>query len=171
MYKPTNAATPQVTALSRSSSRIPSVQAPSTITNSKGPLLPKVEFLELDSEVIVPLSSGSSEQRALTRRELQLLRDLKVAAHERHIPYTRWSDIEPTLTADSAFGLFKRIYHVQGNDELVVQNFKEMDVESFEQRVREVACLLKLRGLEGIGQIQSVIDDEKDQLVGLSMTK
>jgi len=119
----------------------------------------------------VPLSSGSSEQRALTRRELQLLRDLKVAAHERHIPYTRWSDIEPTLTVDSAFGLFKRIYHVQGNDGLVVQNFKEMDVESFEQRVREVACLLKLRGLEGIGQIQSVIDDEKDQLVGLSMTK
>ncbi|KAF9957688.1 hypothetical protein BGZ72_001545 [Mortierella alpina] len=113
----------------------------------------------------------SESMRELTRRERQLLCDLKAAAREKRVPYIRWDDIEPSLTVDSAHGLFKRIYHVEGDDGLVIQNFKEMDTESFEQRVREVACLLKLRGLEGVGQIQSVIDDDKSQLVGLSMTK
>ncbi|KAF9572479.1 hypothetical protein EC968_009865 [Mortierella alpina] len=113
----------------------------------------------------------SESTRELTRRERQLLCDLKAAAHEKQVPYILWDDIEPSLTVDSAHGLFKRIYHVEGDDGLVIQNFKEMDTESFEQRVREVACLLKLRGLEGVGQIQSVIDDDKNQLVGLSMTK
>ncbi|KAF9282535.1 hypothetical protein BGZ68_005895 [Mortierella alpina] len=115
---------------------------------------------------------GSSEStRELTRRERQLLSDLKAAAREKRVPYIRWADIEPSLTVDSAHGLFKRIYHVEGDEGLVIQNFKEMDTESFEQRVTEVACLLKLRGLDGVGQIQSVIDDDKSQLVGLSMTK
>ena len=100
-----------------------------------------------------------------------MLLDLKVVARQMGVPYTQWDDIEPTLTVDSAHGLFKRIFHVKGEDGLVVQNFKEMDAESFEQRVREVACLLKLRGLEGVGQIQSVIDNEEKHLVGLSMTK
>ncbi|KAG0237521.1 Receptor-interacting serine/threonine-protein kinase 1 [Actinomortierella wolfii] len=109
--------------------------------------------------------------QSLTKREEQLLRDLKTAAQAKGVPYISWNSIEPTLTIDSAHGLFKRIYHVRGQDGLVVQNFKEMDSESFEQRVREVACLLKLRDLEGVGQIQAVIDDEDDQLVGLSMTK
>ncbi|KAF9155833.1 hypothetical protein BG015_008410 [Linnemannia schmuckeri] len=109
--------------------------------------------------------------RALTDREEQMLRDIKITAREKQVPYTSWSAIEPTLIADSAQGLFKRIYHVQGEEGLVIQNFKEMDAESFEQRVREVACLLKLRGLEGVGQIQSIIDDNDDHLVGLSMTK
>lgn len=100
-----------------------------------------------------------------------MLRDIRVTAREKQVPYTNWNAIEPTLIADSAQGLFKRIYHVQGEEGLVIQNFKEMDAESFEQRVREVACLLKLRGLEGVGQIQSIIDDNEDHLVGLSMTK
>lgn len=100
-----------------------------------------------------------------------MLRDIKVTAREKQVPYINWNAIEPTLIADSAQGLFKRIYHVQGEEGLVIQNFKEMDAESFEQRVREVACLLKLRGLEGVGQIQSIIDDNEDHLVGLSMTK
>lgn len=113
----------------------------------------------------------SESTRELTRRERQLLCDLKAAAREKRVPYIRWADIEPSLTVDSAHGLFKRIYHVEGDDGLVIQNFKEMDTESFEQRVTEVACLLKLRGLDGVGQIQSVIDDDKSQLVGLSMTK
>ncbi|KAG0300035.1 hypothetical protein BGZ98_009545 [Dissophora globulifera] len=110
-----------------------------------------------------------SEQ--ITKRGHEMLLDLKVAAKEKNVPYARWSDIEPTLTVDTAHGLFKRIYHVRGQEDLVVQNFKEMDAESFDQRVREVACLLKLRGLEGVGQIQSIIDNEDDHLVGLSMTK
>ncbi|KAF9965706.1 hypothetical protein BGZ70_004286, partial [Mortierella alpina] len=113
----------------------------------------------------------SATMRELTQRERQLLCDLKAAARDKSVPYIRWDDIEPSLTVDSAHGLFKRIYHVEGDEGLVIQNFKEMDTESFEQRVREVACLLKLRGLEGVGQIQSVIDDDKNQLVGLSMTK
>ncbi|KAG0259489.1 Receptor-interacting serine/threonine-protein kinase 1 [Mortierella polycephala] len=118
------------------------------------------------------ISSTSPESlRTLTKREQQMLRDLKAEARTRNVPYVSWIEIEPTLTVDSAHGLFKRIYHVQGDDGLVVQNFKEMDSESFEQRVCEVACLLKLRGLDGVGQIQSVIDDERDHLVGLSMTK
>ncbi|KAG0273774.1 hypothetical protein BGZ95_010409 [Linnemannia exigua] len=116
-----------------------------------------------------PTNPGSV--RELTQREEQMLRDIKVTAREKHVPYTNWSAIEPTLIANSAQGLFKRIYFVKGEDGLVVQNFKEMDTESFEQRVREVACLLKLRGLEGVGQIQSIIDDDEDHLVGLSMTK
>ncbi|KAG0054435.1 hypothetical protein BGZ83_011229 [Gryganskiella cystojenkinii] len=157
--------------LASTSSSYSNVTAPPAVPLSPTPPPPPLDLMEIDSEVIVPLSSGSSEQRPLTRRELQLLRDLKVIAHHKRIPYTRWDDIEPTLTVDTAFGLFKRIYHVEGDEGLVIQNFKEMDAESFEQRVREVACLLKLRGLEGVGQIQSVIDDEKDQLVGLSMTK
>ncbi|KAI1311065.1 hypothetical protein EDD11_003538 [Mortierella claussenii] len=107
----------------------------------------------------------------ITKRGHKMLMDLKLAAEAKKVPYSRWSDIEPTLTVDSAHGLFKRIYHVRGEDGLVVQNFKEMDAESFEQRVREVACLLKLRDLEGVGQIQSIIDDEENHLVGLSMTK
>ncbi|KAF9922123.1 Receptor-interacting serine/threonine-protein kinase 1 [Linnemannia zychae] len=117
------------------------------------------------------LTTGPGTSRALTEREEQMLRDIKVIAREKHVPYTSWTAIEPTLIAVSAHGLFKRIYHVRGEDGLVVQNFKEMDAESFEQRVREVACLLKLRGLEGVGQIQSIIDDNEDHLVGLSMTK
>ncbi|KAF9997715.1 Receptor-interacting serine/threonine-protein kinase 1 [Entomortierella chlamydospora] len=107
----------------------------------------------------------------ITKRGQEMLLDLKVVAKEKNVPYARWSDIEPTLTADSAHGLFKRIYHVRGQDELVVQNFKEMDAESFDQRVREVACLLKLRNFHGVGQIQSILDNEEDHLVGLTMTK
>lgn len=107
----------------------------------------------------------------MTKRAEKMLECLKAQADEKKVPYVSWKAIEPTLTVDSAHGLFKRIYHVKGDDGIVVQNFKEMDVESFEQRVREVACLLKLRGLKGVGQIQSVIDNEDDHLVGLSMTK
>ncbi|KAF9383667.1 hypothetical protein CPB97_006298 [Podila verticillata] len=107
----------------------------------------------------------------MTKRAEKMLDFLKSQADEKKVPYISWKAIEPTLTVDSAHGLFKRIYHVRGDDSIVVQNFKEMDVESFEQRVREVACLLKLRGLRGVGQIQSVIDNEDDHLVGLSMTK
>ncbi|KAG0261278.1 Receptor-interacting serine/threonine-protein kinase 1 [Mortierella polycephala] len=107
----------------------------------------------------------------ITKRGTKILQELKRIAKTHDVPYTRWSAIEPTLTVDSAHGLFKRIYHVRGQSGLVVQNFKEMDAESFEQRVREVACLLKLRGLDGVGQIQSVIENEENHLVGLSMTK
>ncbi|KAF9436351.1 hypothetical protein BGZ76_004211 [Entomortierella beljakovae] len=122
---------------------------------------------------IFPTSSVSSNSstRALTMREQRMLRDLKAASYEMNVPYINWDSIEPTLTVDTAHGLFKRIYHVRGDDSLVVQNFKEMDSESFEQRVREVVCLLKLRGSDEIGQIQAVINDENDHLVGLSMTK
>ena len=107
----------------------------------------------------------------ITKRGSKMLQDLKTVARQKKVPYARWNTIEPTLTVDSAHGLFKRIYHVRGQPGLVVQNFKEMDAESFDQRVREVACLLKLKGFQGVGQIQSVIDNEDDHLVGLSMTK
>ncbi|KAG0004036.1 Receptor-interacting serine/threonine-protein kinase 1 [Modicella reniformis] len=127
--------------------------------------------VKIEPESVQPRGSDEPQTRLLSEREQEMMRDLKVAAEEKHVPYINWDVIVPTLTMDSAQGLFKRIYHVQGNDNLVIQNFKEMDRESFEQRVREVACLLKLRGLEGVGQIQSVIDDGKDRLVGLSMTK
>ncbi|KAG0198684.1 Receptor-interacting serine/threonine-protein kinase 1 [Mortierella sp. GBA30] len=137
----------------------------------------------LSSQVPAVVASPSSEQETLsapdrmmlneqiTKRGDKILKDLKVAAKKKNVPYARWSDIEPTLTVDTAHGLFKRIYHVRGQDGLVIQNFKEMDAESFGQRVREVACLLKLRGVDGVGQIQSVIENEEDHLVGLSMTK
>ncbi|KAF9082179.1 hypothetical protein BGX23_012734, partial [Mortierella sp. AD031] len=95
--------------------------------------------------------------RALTAHEEQMLRELKVIAGRSKCP-------------TSAHGHFKRIYQVQDDDGIMVQNFKDMDAESFEGRVREMACLLKLRGLEGVGQIQTVIDDNEDYLVGLSMT-
>ncbi|KAF9124565.1 Receptor-interacting serine/threonine-protein kinase 1, partial [Mortierella sp. GBA39] len=101
----------------------------------------------------------------VTKRGSKMLQDLKAVARQKKVPYARWNTIEPTLTVDSAHGLFKRIYHVRGQPGLVVQNFKEMDAESFDQRVRE------LRGFQGVGQIQSVIDNEDDHLVGLSMTK
>ncbi|KAG0020396.1 hypothetical protein BGZ80_004247 [Entomortierella chlamydospora] len=127
--------------------------------------------MDIDPNSISSSSGSNTYVRSLTPREQKMLRDLKAVSREKNVPYISWSSIEPTLTVDSAHGLFKRIYHVQGNDGLVVQNFKEMDAESFEQRVREVVCLLKLRGSEGIGQIQAIIDDEKDHLVGLSMTK
>lgn len=131
-----------------------------------------LEQMKVEPESVkLERSDESSAERLLSTREQEILRDLKLAAEEKHVPYTNWDTIIPTLTMDSAQGLFKRIYHVKGDSGLVVQNFKEMDKESFEQRVREVACLLKLRGLEGVGQIQSVIDDGKDRLVGLSMTK
>ncbi|KAF9100506.1 Receptor-interacting serine/threonine-protein kinase 1 [Mortierella sp. AM989] len=107
----------------------------------------------------------------ITKRGQDMLQDLKVVAKQKNVPYARWSDIEPTLTPDIAQGLFKQIYHVKGEEDLVIQKFKEMDAESFDQRVREVACLLKLRDMKGVGQIQSIIDDEADHLVGLSMTK
>ncbi|KAG0362544.1 hypothetical protein BG005_005122 [Podila minutissima] len=107
----------------------------------------------------------------LTPREQQMLQSLKVAAQQMNVPYVSWNSIKPSLTMDTAQGLFKRIYHFRDDDSVVAQNFKEMDSESFEQRVREVACLVKLRGLAGVGQIQSVLDDEDGHLVGLSMTK
>lgn len=100
-----------------------------------------------------------------------MLQSLKVAAEQMNVPYVSWNSIKPSLTMDTAQGLFKRIYHFRDDDSVVAQNFKEMDSESFEQRVREVACLVKLRGLAGVGQIQSVLDDEDGHLVGLSMTK
>ncbi|KAG0309879.1 hypothetical protein BGZ98_003422 [Dissophora globulifera] len=118
-----------------------------------------------------PSSSSMESTRPLTLREQMMLSEVRIAARKQRVPYVKWAAIEPTLTVDTAHGLFKRIYHVQGDSSLVVQNFKEMDTESFEQRVREVVCLLKLRGVEGIGQIQSIIDDEDNRLVGLSMTK
>ncbi|KAG0349749.1 hypothetical protein BGZ54_004224, partial [Gamsiella multidivaricata] len=146
------------------------------------PLLP-ARVYALSSQVpTTPTSSGSdmeslsapdrimlSEQ--ISKRGRKMLQELKVVAKRKKVPYQRWSDIEPTLTVDTAHGLFKRIYHVRGEDGLVVQNFKEMDAESFDQRVREVACLLKLRNLEGVGQIQAIFYNEEDHLVGLSMTK
>ncbi|KAF9928822.1 hypothetical protein BGZ67_006748 [Mortierella alpina] len=142
---------------------------PESVTRDSAVSRPSVSERQLSpSEVQLGPSEATRE---LTKRERQLLWDLKASARDKRVPYIRWDDIEPSLTVDSAHGLFKRIYHVEGDDGLVIQNFKEMDTESFEQRVREVACLLKLRGLEGVGQIQSVIDDDKNQLVGLSMTK
>ncbi|KAG0203091.1 hypothetical protein BGX28_004522, partial [Mortierella sp. GBA30] len=152
-----------------SSSSVPSVIARGSLSSEI--VSPSVRQTRSEFSPILLTLEGSGSMRELTARGRYLLLDLKVVAREKNVPYTRWDDIEPTLTVDSAQGLFKRIYHVEGDDGLVVQNFKEMDTESFEQRVREVACLLKLRGLEGVGQIQSIIDDEKDQLVGLSMTK
>ncbi|KAF9575777.1 hypothetical protein EC968_001564 [Mortierella alpina] len=137
----------------------------------------------LSSQVPATAASPTSDQESLsapdrmllneqvTKRGDRMLKDLKVAAKKQNVPYTRWSDIEPTLTVDTAHGLFKRIFHVRGQNGLVIQNFKEMDAESFGQRVREVACLLRLRGLEGVGQIQSVIENDEEHLVGLSMTK
>jgi hypothetical protein len=132
-----------------------------------------LDRMEVDHRCVQPAWRGneSSDMRILSNREQEMLRDLKLSAEDKGVPYINWDTIVPTLTMDSAQGLFKRIYHVQGDSSLVIQNFKDMDKESFEQRVREVACLLKLRGLEGVGQIQSVIDDGKDRLVGLSMTK
>ncbi|KAG0371934.1 hypothetical protein BGX24_000964 [Mortierella sp. AD032] len=150
-------------------------QASITETTSKNPAPAATATSSVGQDNIsgqsnmLPTNSGPA--RELTEREEQMLRDIKVTAREKHVPYTSWRAIEPTLIVNSAQGLFKRIYFVIGEDGLVVQNFKEMDTESFEQRVREVACLLKLRGLEGVGQIQSIIDDDEDHLVGLSMTK
>ncbi|KAF9363290.1 Receptor-interacting serine/threonine-protein kinase 1 [Mortierella sp. NVP85] len=122
------------------------------------------------------MDPSSAPDRAMLNEQImkrgnKMLMDLKTKAKEMNVPYQRWSDIEPTLIVDAAQGLFKQIYRVRGNNDLVVQNFKEMDAESFEQRVREVACLLKLRDLKGVGQIQSVVDNQEDHLVGLSMTK
>ncbi|KAF9213970.1 hypothetical protein BGZ59_004553 [Podila verticillata] len=114
---------------------------------------------------------GSPPGTQLTPREQQMLQSLKVAAQQMNVPYVSWNSIKPKLTMDTAQGLFKRIYHFRDDDSVVAQNFKEMDSESFEQRVREVACLVKLRGIAGVGQIQSVLDDEDGHLVGLSMTK
>ncbi|KAF9278720.1 SIK kinase 3 [Mortierella alpina] len=152
------------------------VSMPSTPTSSQ-------RVHALSSQVPATAASPTSDQESLsapdrmllneqvTKRGDRMLKDLKVAAKKQNVPYTRWSDIEPTLTVDTAHGLFKRIFHVRGQGGLVIQNFKEMDAESFGQRVREVACLLRLRGLEGVGQIQSVIENDEDHLVGLSMTK
>ncbi|KAI1314932.1 MAP kinase-interacting serine/threonine-protein kinase 1 [Mortierella claussenii] len=148
---------PLALSTSPSGSRLTSISMPMDEGFSAGPIA-----IDMDRP---------SGMRPLTAREQQMLRELKIVSRQKNVPYLNWNAIEPTLTVDSAQGLFKRIYHVQGNDSLVVQNFKEMDAESFEQRVREVACLLKLRGMEGVGQIQSIIDDEKEHLVGLSMTK
>ncbi|KAF9972544.1 Receptor-interacting serine/threonine-protein kinase 1 [Actinomortierella ambigua] len=158
----------------------PSISEQGSLASEQSPdssALPSTqEELGAMSSLAIDAHQTTSQFRApmsqsLTKREQQLLRDLKTAAKAKNVPYMNWNTIEPTLTIDSAHGLFKRIYHVRGQEGLVVQNFKEMDSESFEQRVREVACLLKLRDLEGVGQIQAVIDDEDDQLVGLSMTK
>ncbi|KAG0085930.1 Receptor-interacting serine/threonine-protein kinase 1 [Podila epicladia] len=129
--------------------------------------------MEIDT-VANPMSDSQSPTYPgvqLTPREQQMLQSLKVAAQQMNVPYVSWNSIKPSLTMDTAQGLFKRIYHFQDDDSVVAQNFKEMDSESFEQRVREVACLVKLRGLAGVGQIQSVLDDEDGHLVGLSMTK
>ncbi|KAF9949695.1 Receptor-interacting serine/threonine-protein kinase 1 [Mortierella alpina] len=152
------------------------VSMPSTPTSSQ-------RVHALSSQIPATAASPTSDQESLsapdrmllneqvTKRGDRMLKDLKVAAKKQNVPYTRWRDIEPTLTVDTAHGLFKRIFHVRGQGGLVIQNFKEMDAESFGQRVREVACLLRLRGLEGVGQIQSVIENDEDHLVGLSMTK
>ncbi|KAF9126868.1 hypothetical protein BGW39_006294 [Mortierella sp. 14UC] len=142
-----------------------------TTTTKPAPVASSSTGRDSEAEHDKLLPTSSEPMRKLTEREEQMLRDIKATAQEKHVPYTSWSAIEPSLIAVNAQGLFKRIYHVKGEEGLVVQNFKEMDPESFEQRVREVACLLKLRGLEGVGQIQSIIDDNEDHLVGLSMTK
>ncbi|KAG0355405.1 hypothetical protein BGZ54_001175, partial [Gamsiella multidivaricata] len=150
---------------------------PPTLPNHETPSsdVPRPEDTSMPMAIIpapeAPAGSARPSPIRLTNRQQQMLLDLKAAAREKNVPYLSWSDIEPTLTADSAQGLYKRIYHVDGDDGLVVQNFKEMDTESFEQRVREVICLLMLRDLDGVGQIQSVISDGKDHVVGLSMTK
>ncbi|KAF9108393.1 hypothetical protein BGX29_000646 [Mortierella sp. GBA35] len=157
-------------------SQVLSVSTPSTplasgrthVLSSQVPATPSSHLSDKES-LSAPDRMLLNEQ--ITKRGNKMLQDLKQVARQKKVPYTRWSMIEPTLTVDSAHGLFKRIYHVRGQPGVVVQNFKEMDAESFDQRVREVACLLKLRGLPGVGQIQSVIDNEDDHLVGLSMTK
>jgi hypothetical protein len=95
------------------------------------------------------------------KRGNKMLMDLQTKAKEMNVPYQCWNDIDPALIVDAAQGLFKQIYRVRGNNDLVVQNFKEMDAESSEQRVREVACLLKLRDLKGVGQIQSLADNQE----------
>ncbi|KAF9135337.1 hypothetical protein BGW39_003444 [Mortierella sp. 14UC] len=158
---------------------LPHVLASSTPST---PLIPS-RVHALSSQVPATPSSQVSDKETLsapdrmlmneqiTKRGAKMLQDLKAVARNKKVPYVRWDTIEPTLTVDSAHGLFKRIYHVRGQPGIVVQNFKEMDAESFDQRVREVACLLKLRSFQGVGQIQSVIDNEDDHLVGLSMTK
>ncbi|KAF9925997.1 Receptor-interacting serine/threonine-protein kinase 1 [Linnemannia zychae] len=146
----------------------PLIPSRSHILSSQVPATPSSQTSDIES-LSAPDRMLLNEQ--VTKRGSKMLQDLKTVARQKKVPYTKWNTIEPTLTIDSAHGLFKRIYHVRGQPSIVVQNFKEMDAESFDQRVREVACLLKLRGLQGVGQIQSVIEDEYDHLVGLSMTK
>ncbi|KAF9435394.1 hypothetical protein BGZ76_006381 [Entomortierella beljakovae] len=149
---------------------------PSTPQQSSRPNILSSQIPPSPSSLAAEFEAMSAPDRKLrteqvTKRGLKMLQNLKVAAEQKKVPYDIWADIEPKLTADSAQGLFKRIYHVKGSDNLVVQHFKETDAESFDQRVREVACLLKLRDINGLGQIQSVINDNEDHLVGLSMTK
>ncbi|KAF9202477.1 hypothetical protein BGZ49_007364 [Haplosporangium sp. Z 27] len=152
--------------LAISSPSTPSTPQPLPRYNALSSQIPPSPTSTSDKE-----SMSALDREQITKRGHDMLLDLKVVAKEKNVPYARWSDIEPTLTADTAHGLFKRIYHVRGDTSLVVQNFKEMNEESFDQRVREVACLLKLRDLEGVGQIQSILDDEQDHIVGLTMTK
>ncbi|KAF9082368.1 hypothetical protein BGX23_012529 [Mortierella sp. AD031] len=120
---------------------------------------------------VCAISTSNGSPRTLTAHEAQMLQDLKTTAQEKQAPYTSWTDAEPALVEDTAQGHFKPTYHVQDDKGVVVQRFKDMDAKSFEGRVREVACLFRLQGLEGAGQIKSVIDDSEDHLVGLSMTK
>ncbi|KAF9101576.1 hypothetical protein BGX29_005492 [Mortierella sp. GBA35] len=120
---------------------------------------------------VCAISTSNGSPRTLTAHEAQMLQHLKTTAQEKQVPYTSWTEAEPALVEDTAQGHFKPTYHVQDDKGVVVQRFKDMDAKSFEGRVREVACLFRLQGLEGAGQIKSVIDDSEDHLVGLSMTK
>ncbi|KAG0240293.1 hypothetical protein BGX31_002116 [Mortierella sp. GBA43] len=159
----------QISSLLKASQRPPLTP---TISSRNYVLSSQVSATAFNSELETPSAPDRVMlDKQITSRGYKMLLDLKTKAKEKSVPYQRWSDIEPTLILDPAHGLFKQIYRVRGNNDLVVQNFKEMDAESFEQRLREVACLLKLRDLEGVGQIQSVIDNQEDHLVGLSMTK
>ncbi|RUS26004.1 kinase-like domain-containing protein [Jimgerdemannia flammicorona] len=98
-----------------------------------------------------------------------VLRKLKEECNLHQVPLRRITSYTENLTTfPAAEGFFKQVYHVQNDDSVVVQTFREMTLL---QRVTEVVCLLKLRGIPNIGQITEMLEDETGDMIGLSMVR
>ncbi|CAG8625381.1 7717_t:CDS:2 [Funneliformis mosseae] len=79
--------------------------------------------------------------------------NLRQEANRVNVPIESFESLGKSIQVD-AEGFFKRVFHVPGDEQYVVQNFKEISNDTLETRIREAVCY-----------------DIEDELVGLSMVR
>ncbi|CAG8632513.1 12973_t:CDS:2 [Ambispora leptoticha] len=93
---------------------------------------------------------------------------LEAEAHD--VPFESMTSIGDSINIE-AEGFFKRVFHIQDDSSIVIQNFKEINENTLSTRIVETVCCLKTKGLENTGQIISIYKGAEEELVGISMKR
>ncbi|CAG8474294.1 9865_t:CDS:10 [Ambispora gerdemannii] len=99
-----------------------------------------------------------------------ILSSLRAQAEAHDVPFESMALIGDSINIE-AEGFFKRVFHIQDDSSIVIQNFKEINENTLSTRIVETVCCLKTKGLENTGQIISIYKGAEEELVGISMKR